>query len=456
MALNGKITIKPDGTVLTVSHELKSFFSHKIPARFQTLVNWQKSPYHSYTDFMKNLSVHTHVNLFLKKTKTSSVLFDIALFERTGQGAVVLSLQFIPHEQQLEIELQQQKRYTNEIISTANIIFIRTDARFHIKDMNHWAEKILCVNKNERLDQNVLDLLQLSGSQRHGMTRSLKENGQLQEFDMVYRTPGGAEKRLLWNVKLFVDFEFENSILLFFGHDITERVRLEKQVAQSEKLAALGQLAAGIAHDVSKPMVSISSLVQMLEDHVQDELTENTLKLISNQIDYLSRTVRQLIDMSRPINSDNEIVNVNMVLKESVRIVKFDTYLKDVNIIEELSADILPVHSAYDKLLQVFINIMLNAGYAMRQTEEPILRIRTCNRDNSVFIDVADNGEGIPEENLERVFEPFFTTRSSDQGTGLGLWVCHNIIKSMNGTIDIDSKSGKGSTVKISVPSYKG
>lgn len=456
MAMNGKMTISPDGRIHTVTSELKSFFLNKIPARFQTIVDWHKSPYHSYADFLKNLTVHAHVNLFLRKAKSNSVLFDITLFGRTVEGELILSLQFIPHEQQLEIELQQQKRYTNEIISTANIIFIRTDARFHIKDMNQWAEKVLCIKKNERLDQNILDLLQLSDLHRNSLTRGLKERGHLQEFDMLYRTSAGDEKRLLWNIKLFVDFEYERSILLFFGHDMTERIRLEKQVAQSEKLAALGQLAAGIAHDVSKPMVSISSLVQMLENHVQDELTEDTLKLISDQIDYLSRTVRQLIDMSRPINSDNEILNVNMVLKESLRIVKFDTYLKDVKTIEESASDIAPVHSAYDKLLQVFINIMLNAGYAMRQTDEPMLRIKTYNRDNMVCIDVTDNGEGIPAENIERVFEPFFTTRSTDQGTGLGLWVCHNIIKSLNGTIDIDSKAGKGSTIKISIPAYKG
>jgi len=456
MALSGKMTISPEGKILSVSSELKSFFSNKIPARFQTIIDWHKSPYHSYSDFIKNLTVHTPVNLFFRKSKTNRVLFDIFLHELSADGYIVLFLQFIPHEQQLEIELQQQKRYTNEIISTANIIFFRTDARFTIKDMNHWAEKMLCIKKNERLDQNILDLLQLSETQRNNLTKSLKKRGQLQEFDMVYRTAGGEEKRLLWNIKLFVDFEYERSILLFFGHDMTERTRLEKQVAQSEKLAALGQLAAGIAHDVSKPMVSISSLVQMLEDHVRDELTENTLKLISNQIDYLSRTVRQLIDMSRPIKSDNEILNVNSVLKESLRIVKFDTYLKDVKTLKEMAYDIGPVHSAYDKLLQVFINIMLNAGYAMRQTDEPMLRIKTYNRDNMVFIEVTDNGEGISEENLERVFEPFFSTRSADQGTGLGLWVCHNIIKSLNGSIDIASQTGKGSTFKISIPAYKG
>ena len=313
MALNGKMTIASDGRIQTVSSELRSFFPNRIPARFQTIVDWNRSPYHSYADFIKNLAFQPQVNLFLKKTKTNSVLFDIALSERTAQGDTVLFLQFIPHEQQLEIELQQQKRYTNEIISTANIIFLRTDARFNIKDMNNWAEKTLGITKNERLDQNVLDLLQMSDSQRNSLIKALKERGHLQEFDMVYRTPGGDEKRLLWNIKLFVDFEYERSILLFFGHDMTERIRLEKQVAQSEKLAALGQLAAGIAHDVSKPMVSISSLVQMLENHVRDELTENTLKLISDQIDYLSRTVRQLIDMSRPINSDNEVLNLSLI-----------------------------------------------------------------------------------------------------------------------------------------------
>ncbi|RKY49734.1 MAG: hypothetical protein DRP86_04765 [Candidatus Neomarinimicrobiota bacterium] len=457
MTLSGKMNISGEGRILSLSDDIRDYFSGKLPVFFQTLVDWKKSPFRNWDECLMDLFREGSVYLFLKKGKTNRVLFLVSLKAKSEKnGSLGLLLEYIPHERQLEIELRQQKRYNHEIISTANIMFIRTDARYRIKDMNPWAEKVLDLRKQERLDQNILDVLQLKASDRRELRNTLKEKGRYQELEMLYRTPKGEERWLLWNVKLLVDFQYGQSVLLFFGHDITERCRLEKQIAQSEKLSALGQLAAGIAHDVSKPMVSISSLVQMLEAQVRDEYVENALKMISRQVEYLSKTVRQLVDLSRPLQGEREIINVNALIHDAVRIVRFDSTFKDVRIVEELTRDPAPVSSAYDQLLQVFINIFLNAGFAIRQCETPVLRIKTAVRGDQITIEISDNGEGIPRKYLERVFEPFFTTRSGNQGTGLGLWVCHHIVTALDGKIHLESEEGRGTTVKIKLPVLKG
>lgn len=457
MIRSGKLRISREGRILSFSDDIGNYFPGELPVFFQTLVDWTKSPFHNWDECLYALLREGAVYLFLKKGKTNRVLFLVTLRHRVEKGASIgLLLQYIPHERQLEIELRQQKRYTHELISTANIMFIRTDARYRIKDMNPWAEKVLDLRKQERLDQNILDVWQLKSIERQKLRNILKEKGRFEELEIQYRTPKGEERRLLWNVKLLVDFQYGQSVLLFFGHDITERSRLEKQMAQSEKLSALGQLAAGIAHDISKPMVSISSLVQMLEDHVQDEYVENTLGMISRQVEYLSKTVRQLVDLSRPLQGEREIINVNTLVRDAIRIVRFDAILKDVRIVEELTREPAPIFTAYDQLLQVFINVFLNAGYAMRQCETPVLRIKSVVQDDQIVLEISDNGEGIPRKYLEKVFEPFFTTRSGNQGTGLGLWVCHHIVTSLNGKIDIESEEGRGTTVKIILPVFKG
>jgi len=457
MVRSGKITISREGRILSLSDDFEKYFPGELPVFFQTLVDWTKSPFHNWGECLPVLLREKAVYLFLKKGKTNRVLFLVTLrYLEDKDDSLGLLLQYIPHERQLEIELRQQKRYTHELISTANIMFIRTDARYRIKDMNPWAEKVFDLRKQERLDQVILDVLQLKSSDRRQLRNNLKEKGRFEELEIEYRTPKGEERQLLWNVKLLVDFQYGQSVLLFFGHDITERSRLEKQMAQSEKLSALGQLAAGIAHDVSKPMVSISSLVQMLEAHVRDEYVENTLGMISRQVEYLSKTVRQLVDLSRPLQGQQEIINVNTLVRDAIRIVRFDAILKDVRIVEELTRDGAPVYFAYDQLLQVFINVFLNAGYAMRQCEKPVLRIKSTVLDDQITLEILDNGEGIPRKYLERVFEPFFTTRSENQGTGLGLWVCHHIVTSMGGKIALDSKEGCGTTVKIILPVFKG
>ncbi|MDD3807947.1 MAG: PAS domain-containing protein, partial [Candidatus Marinimicrobia bacterium] len=330
MMLNG------EGTILSLSDNLQEYFSLRIPVSLKTLIDWERSPFQTFHECMNTLKRGEHVYLFFKKRKTASVLFLVMIQQkREEKGNITLMLQHIPHERQLEIELRQQKRYTNEIISMANIVFIRTDARYCIKDMNPWAEKVLHLHKQERINQHIFDVLQIKTSDREKVRILLKEKGQCQDLEITYHTPDGEEKTLLWNIKLLIDFQYGQSVLLFFGHDITERTRLKTQMAQSEKLAALGQLAGGIAHDISKPLVSMSSLIQMLQATVLDDSMESTLKVINQQIDYLSKTLRQLVDLSKPLHGEKEIININTLLEDALRIVRFDTYLRNVHIIYE-------------------------------------------------------------------------------------------------------------------------
>ena len=234
--------------------------------------------------------------------------------------------------------------------------------------------------------------------------------------------------------------------------DITQQEQLRQQVFQSEKLSAVGTLAAGIAHEVGTPLTSISSLAQILQMKTEDEEFKGKLNLIQQSIDRISRTVRTLVDFSRPVAEKVEPVYLNTVIEHVVRIIKYDKRLKHQTINTELAPNPGVFRASFDQILQVFINICLNAADAMEGQKDGLLELKTWSNGKYIYASISDNGAGIPKQNLDHIFEPFFTTKKSGKGTGLGLWVSYNIIKSYSGDITVESSENVGTTFTLSLP----
>lgn len=234
--------------------------------------------------------------------------------------------------------------------------------------------------------------------------------------------------------------------------DITQQEQLRQQVFQSEKLSAVGTLAAGIAHEVGSPLTSISSIAQILQMKIDDQEYKDKLGLIQQSIERISRTVRTLVDFSRPVAEKVENIYLNNLIEHVIRIIKYDKRLKHQTIETELEPTLGVTRASFDQILQVFINICLNAADAMEGQNDGLLKVKTWSSDSKIYAEISDNGSGIPAKNLAHIFEPFFTTKKSGKGTGLGLWVSYNIIKSFSGDIKAESEEGKGTTFLISLP----
>lgn len=234
--------------------------------------------------------------------------------------------------------------------------------------------------------------------------------------------------------------------------DITQQEQLRQQVFQSEKLSAVGTLAAGIAHEVGTPLTSISSLAQILQMKSDNPDFKEKLALIQQSIDRISRTVRTLVDFSRPLTEKVEDIYLNNVIEHVIRILKYDKRLKHQEMVTRLEPAIPLVRASFDQILQVFINICLNAADAMEGKKDGRLEVATWKNSRYVFASVTDNGCGISKTNLDHIFEPFFTTKKSGKGTGLGLWVSYNIISSFAGDIKVESTEDIGTTFVISIP----
>ena len=223
------------------------------------------------------------------------------------------------------------------------------------------------------------------------------------------------------------------------------------QISHQEKMASMGLLAAGIAHEIGNPLTSISSMAQIIRRKVKDEQIAEYLNTILMNINRISKIVRELVDFARPSSYETSYVNVNRLIENAVNIVKYDRRAKRIELQLKLSSELPELFIVADQLLQVFINILINAVDALTE-KNPLIEIRTYLKNEHIYIEFQDYGIGIPKENISKIFEPFFTTKKVGKGTGLGLSVSYGIITNMNGAIEVHSEVGKGSTFIIKLP----
>jgi C4-dicarboxylate-specific signal transduction histidine kinase len=230
--------------------------------------------------------------------------------------------------------------------------------------------------------------------------------------------------------------------------DVTEIKKLEEGILRSERLAALGRLAAGVAHEIGNPLTSISSFVQILKERAEDEFTKDSLETIHHHIQRISEIVGQMSRLSKLPEMDIKECNINDIIDSSLEIIKYDRKVKGIKIKKELAEGLPPVHVDEGYLSQVFINLILNAADAIDGMGT--ITIRSMRENNSVTVEFADTGVGIPEEYLDNIFDPFFTTK--EKGTGLGLPISYEIIKRFGGEIRVKSQKGRGSVFSVILP----
>jgi two-component system, NtrC family, sensor kinase len=236
--------------------------------------------------------------------------------------------------------------------------------------------------------------------------------------------------------------------------DVTSRVQFEEQLQISEKMASIGLLAAGVAHEVNTPLTGISSFTQMLLEGADPEDPKTRLlEKIERQTFRAAKIVNGLLNLSRPASnttSELAIVDLNVVIADVLALLEHQFATHSVKLRRELSDTPVMVLGIEHKLQQVFLNLFLNAKDAM--PKGGWLSVRTALESDRVVAEVADTGSGIPNEYLARIYDPFFTTKAMNQGTGLGLSITYGIVREHEGSIDCDSQVGQGTRFVLSLP----
>ena len=234
---------------------------------------------------------------------------------------------------------------------------------------------------------------------------------------------------------------------------------LNAQLIQSDKLAALGKMAAGVAHEINNPLAVIIQVSGWMEDLLDEEVFQKSSNLeefkqsirnIEDHVERARKVVHNMLGYARKMEPRLEDVDVNGTLEQTIDLLKNHAITNNIEITTALSDDLPIIASDQSQLQQVFLNLMTNAIDAIGS--EGLIEVTSRQVDSFINVDIRDNGPGIPEDKQKKVFDPFFTTKETGEGTGLGLWVSYDIIAKMGGSIRIKSEVGKGTTFTVAVP----
>jgi two-component system NtrC family sensor kinase len=241
--------------------------------------------------------------------------------------------------------------------------------------------------------------------------------------------------------------------------DITEKRNLEANLIQSEKLATVGQLAAGIAHEINNPLSAIIANAQILLQETKNDDPEKieSLKLIETAGIRASHVVRNLLGISHKDNLDFEPTDINKTIQNALMLIHHELHTLPITVELDLCSSMPPVLAQQDHLQGVWINLVINAIDAIMSTnrQDGIIQIKSSFTETEYQITISDNGKGIEPEKIQKLFEPFYTTKAVGHGTGLGLSVCLRTIKEHEGNISVESQLGQGTCFTITIPSRK-
>jgi len=352
-------------------------------------------------------------------------------------------------------ELEATEIRYHELLEQATDAIITTTPEGMITSWNKGAEKLFGWSSGEIRGEHVSnmipddliqqgeieylkDVLEKKGFVNHHETERLHKDGTKRLVQLSETLIKDATGKIIGKTQII--------------RDLTEVKLKEQQFQHSERLASVGHMAAGVAHEIGNPLASISSLVQLLQRRANNSFSQEQLKKIRQQINRINTIVRDLVDFSRPSNQDPTETNINELISSAVGLLKHDARCRDIHFTIHLDPQITKIYIVPDQLHQVIVNILLNAADALEKIDNPEIFIRTRSYKEQITIKICDNGPGVPKKIRDRIFEPFFTTKETGSGTGLGLSVSHGIIQSMNGTIVLGTKEGRGSCFKISLP----
>jgi two-component system NtrC family sensor kinase len=352
------------------------------------------------------------------------------------------------------LELEQLKIYTENIIESINIAVLALDWSGIITSCNRAFEELYGIGRNQILGANVANLLArdvITSIQEASGTAGWELKTAANIFKLYVQNR--KNEKLIVNVSIIplIDSTDLNSGCLIVMDNITEKVRLEDQLLQAEKMSSIGLLAAGIAHEVNTPITGISSYTQMLlKQTPSGDERKPMLEKIEKQTFRAAEIVNGLLNFARMNGSEFTELDLNQLIRDSLALLEHQLRQNRVEVLYAPDDSIPRVYGNAGKLQQVFVNLFLNARDAM--PSGGTLKIETSKNDTMVVVDIRDSGVGISSENIRKIYDPFFTTKSTGKGTGLGLAVTYGIIQEHGGRIFVDSAPAQGTHFRLKLP----
>jgi len=353
-----------------------------------------------------------------------------------------------------ELSLKEQRIFNRSLVSSLHSGFMLTDrngivtfANQAIEECTGWRVPEIIGNRLEVIFPGLIDVLQLE------LTRQPWER----KFETLVENSSGEKRWLAFSFNDLINLENEFDGLIIVTDDITSRRDLESELRKSEKLAAVGSLAAGIAHEIRNPLASISGSIQMLNAELS--LADDNAKLmdiIMREVERLNTLITEFLEYARPKPLVLETVSLREIIEDIISLLQRHDIKKKIRFRVEFASELFELFGDSTRLRQMIWNILKNCVDATEQIEIPVIWISVSNHISSsnnrrmIRIRISDNGEGMSKQSMKQMFDPFYTTKAG--GTGLGMSTVFQIIEMHRGRINVESELGRGTAFTIDIP----
>jgi PAS domain S-box-containing protein len=374
-------------------------------------------------------------------------------------GIAIQNAQLYRRLEQKINDFERLTEFNQNIVESIDIGILAVDLDDHIESWNARMEVMFARSRGEALRCPLSDVFPPEFLARFNSVRNEPGTHTLYKFRLTL--PMGEVRIANIAIAPLVTKNFQTIGRIILVDDITDRIELEAQLTQSEKLSSIGLLAAGVAHEVNTPLAVISSYTQMLTKQLRANEEMSTrltpvLEKITQQTFRASEIVNGLLNFSRTSGAEFTAIDLNQLLRDSCILLEHQFKTARIRIEQDLAP--LPlIQGNQGKLQQVILNLLLNAKEAMQGIDSGALKIATLHEAKSAVVLIQDHGSGIEREHLHRIFDPFFTTKTNPQpgqhkGTGLGLAVTYGILQEHGGKISVESHVGTGTTFRLEFP----
>ena len=313
------------------------------------------------------------------------------------------------------------------------------------------------IARADAIGKSVFDVLHRQPKDRiRSELEEVFETDEIRRYEVESTASGERRHYRLTKVPMHVSNNDEVTHVITVGEDITEQKRIAERISHAEKLAALGQMAAGVMHEINNPLATITAGVDAVRECVEDQSEEaELLSMMETEVERCKRIARDLLSFSRPPPSEKGPADIQETVEETLKLLQHHDRFKKISVQREYVYDLPLVWANSERLVQVFVALALNALDAMEDDGELRVRTEILDDTDELGISFIDSGSGIPKTDLPKIFEPFYTSKPPGKGTGLGLSICYGIIQEHSGRIEVESTIGVGSNFRIVLPAYR-
>jgi PAS domain S-box-containing protein len=408
------------------------------------------------------ISLDTEVVLGNRHVFLSTVKFPI--LDSSGKPSALCGLsQDITAQKEAERQLNETREYLQKILDDSPVIIVTTDLDGNVVSFNRGAEESLGYRAEEVIGKPA-SMFYPDPSQREELLRMVRAGNAVRDFSTDLVRKDGQPLPVSITLSQLRDAEGKMIGTVGMSKDISHRKALMGQVLQSERMAAVGRLASGVAHEINNPLAVIAEIAGYLQDVASLTPKEGSQELIDEIREGLPKIIKQikrgrdithrLLSFARKSEARVNVADVNASLEEILPFLQKEAHLAQVTIHRDYQADLPKVAIEEMQLQEVFINIITNAIHALDSRGGGNIYLTTRQEDGKVVASVRDDGPGIDDSVRERLFDPFVTTKPTGQGTGLGLSICYSIVKRYDGEIRVQSEPGQGATFQVYLPAH--